>query len=193
MSRMPYVRLKRAPSSDCLHAAPAPHVGRWHPPTVSYQHTSPPASTRAWICSGTVQATSPWLTDLLLLIPDSGSWFLTLMTDIRPYSDSSSNDSIIVNVHHWLHGSETTHKKRSNWKSTGSLMKPKGSSQATIVCLSLSLPRSLEPHALIPFLLSAGLSHAPLCLTVASSPWSWFLCSPKTWSYMCCGFPFDML
>lgn len=62
--------------------------------------------------------------------------------------------------------------------------------QLLSVCLSLSPPSSLEPHALVPFLLPAGWAVLPSAYQPASSPWSRFLCSPKTQSDMCCGFPF---
>lgn len=46
----------------------------------------------------------------------------------------------------------------------GSLMEPKGKSQVTFLSLSLSLPLSPRDPALVSLLLSAGLSHVPLCL-----------------------------
>lgn len=178
MNPMPCVRPKEAPSRDCLHTLP--HVGWSCPPAISYHQTCSPALRRGWICSGIIQATSPQLTDLLLF-PDSGSWLLVWMTDYWPEGTLDTTliaalTRVIVNGYHWFCGSGTTqttqNKKGNNWKSTvkGSLIASMGRRQVTIISLSLSLPASLGPQALASFLLSSGLSHAPLCLTAGFLP-----------------------
>lgn len=166
MDHVPYVRLKDAPSSywpDLFFM--------WGGLTLQLSPTithAPQPQEEAGSAEA-VSSNSPWLTNLLF--PDSSSWFPDLMTDIRWDSDSRSNHGVIVNVGHWLHESETTpatQNERSNWELVGNFMEPKGSRQA--IAPSLSLPFSQGPHALAS-LLSAELSHSPLCLLGGFLSW----------------------